>query len=91
MLPSQTQERSLQLKGMKLYSDNETRTHAKRTAMALAQEQAVRNHRVFVDQVLLSENLQLEDDLIHAVSVGTDSCRERGREGTRHCITVCCI
>ncbi len=73
------------------YSDNETPTHAKRTAMALAQEQAVRNHRVFVESTSTVRNLQLEDDLIQTVSAGMlEQIRVENEEkkGQEICITM---
>ena len=41
------------------YGDSETPAQAKRAAISLAQEQAVRNHRVFVQSATKVKNFQL--------------------------------
>ena len=52
------------------YGDDETPGQAKRKAIILAQEQAVRSHRVFVQSSSKIKNFQMEEDLIQNVSAG---------------------
>lgn len=73
------------------YGDNETPAQAKRAAMTIAQEDAVRNHRVFVESTSTVRKLQLEDDLIHTVSAGMlEQIRveKEEKKGQEICITV---
>lgn len=56
--------------GCYTYGDNETPAHAKKAAMALAQEQAVKSYRVYVQSSSTVKNFQLEDDLIQTASAG---------------------
>jgi hypothetical protein len=59
--------------------------------MAIAQEQAVRNHRVFVESTSTVKNLQLEDDVIQTASAGMlEQIRVENEEkkGQEICITV---
>ncbi len=77
--------------GCYAYGDNETPAQAKRAAMTIAQEQAVRSHRVFVDSTSTVRKLQLEDDLIHTVSAGMlEQIRveKEEKKGQEICITV---
>lgn len=65
--------------------DQETPARAKRAAEARAREQAVANHRVYVQSASTVKNFQLEDDLIQTVSAGLLSdvrtaFEEKGRE-----------
>lgn len=50
------------------YGDSETPIQAKRAAISLAQEQAVRSHRVFVQAATKVKNFQLEEDVVHTAS-----------------------
>lgn len=50
------------------FGDNETPAKARRAAIALAQEQAIRTHRVFVQSSTRVKNFQLEDDLVQTAS-----------------------
>jgi hypothetical protein len=52
------------------YGDNETPALAKSAARTLAQEEAVRSHRVFVQASSTVKNFELEQDLVHTVSAG---------------------
>lgn len=52
------------------YGDDQTPALAKRAALALAQEQAVRNHHVFVSSSSTVKNFQLEEDVITTASTG---------------------
>lgn len=73
------------------YGDNETPALAKRAAMAIAQEHAVRSHRVFVESTSTVRKFQLEDDLIQTVSAGMlEQIRveKEEKKGQEICITV---
>lgn len=73
------------------YGDNETPALAKRAAMAIAQEHAVRSHRVFVESTSTVRKFQLEDDLIQTVSAGMlEQIRVEREEkkGQEICISV---
>lgn len=50
------------------FGDDETPAKARRAAMAIAQEEAVRKHHVFVESSQRVKNFQLEEDLIHTAS-----------------------
>ena len=50
------------------FGDEETPAKARRGAMAIAQEQAIRSHRVFVESSIRVKNFQLEEDLIQTAS-----------------------
>lgn len=50
------------------FGDEETPAKAKRTATTIAQEQAIRSHRVFVESSTRVKNFQLEEDLIQTAS-----------------------
>ena len=73
------------------YGDNETPVQAKRVAIALAQEDAVRLHRVFVQSSSKVKNLQLEEDIVQTASaamleqVQVEKEEKRGQE---ICITI---
>lgn len=68
------------------YGDNQTPALAKRAALALAQEQAVRTHRVFVQSTSTVKNFRLEDDIITTASSGlleqihVDKQEQKGQE-----------
>ena len=61
---------SVRGQGCYTYGDTETPAHAKKAALALAQEQAVKSYRVYVQSSSTVKNFQLEDDLIQSASVG---------------------
>jgi hypothetical protein len=73
------------------YGDNETPTLAKRAATNLAQEQAVRNHRVFVQSATKVRNFQLESDVVQTASaallegIRVEKEEKRGQE---ICVTI---
>lgn len=50
------------------FGDEETPAKARRGAIAIAQEQAIRSHRVFVESSTRVKNFQLEEDLIQTAS-----------------------
>ncbi|MBH0203162.1 MAG: hypothetical protein HP496_12920 [Nitrospira sp.] len=50
------------------FGDEETPAKARRGAIALAQEQAIRSHRVFVESSTRVKNFQMEEDLIQTAS-----------------------
>ena len=52
------------------YGDDQTPALAKRASLALAQEQAVRSHHVFVDSSSTIKNFQLEEDVVTTASTG---------------------
>ncbi|MGE0642584.1 MAG: DUF4384 domain-containing protein [Nitrospira sp.] len=52
------------------FGDDETPAKARRGAMALAQEQAIRNHGVFVRSSSLIKNFQMEEDIVQTASAG---------------------
>ena len=56
--------------GCYTYGDNETPAQAKKSAIALAQDQAVKSYRVYVQSSSTVKNFQLEDDLIQSASAG---------------------
>lgn len=56
--------------GCYTYGDDQTPALAKRAALALAQEQAVRNHHVFVQSSATVKNFQLEEDVVTTASTG---------------------
>jgi len=68
------------------YGDNQTPALAKRAALALAQDQAVRTHRVFVQSSSTVKNLRLEEDIITTASSGmleqihVDKQEQKGQE-----------
>lgn len=77
--------------GCYAYGDNETPAQAKRAAQTLAQEHAVRSHRVFVQSATKVKNFQLEDDVIQTASAGMlDQIRVEKEEkrGQEICVTI---
>jgi hypothetical protein len=54
--------------GCYAYGDNETPAQAKRAAQIIAQETAVRSHRVFVQSNTKLKNFQVEEDVIQTAS-----------------------
>jgi uncharacterized protein DUF4384 len=57
-------------RGCYVYGDNETPALARRAAVTLAQEEAVRSHHVYVRSVSTVQNFQLRDDVIQTASAG---------------------
>lgn len=77
--------------GCYAYGDNETPAQAKRAAQTLAQEQAVRSHRIFVQSATKVKNFQLEEDVIQTASAGMlDQIRVEKEEkrGQEICVTI---
>lgn len=73
------------------YGDNETPAQAKRAAMSLAQEQAIRTHRVFVQSESKIKNFQLEDDVIQTASAAMlENVRveKEDKSGQKICVTI---
>ena len=68
------------------YGDSETPAQAKRVAISLAQEQAVRSHRVFVESATIVKNFRLEEDVVQTASaallerVRVEKEEKRGQE-----------
>ena len=78
-------------RGCYLYGDNETPALAKRAAVALAQEEAVRSHRVYVQSASTVENFQLRDDVIQTATTGMLQevrITKEERDGQRICMTL---
>jgi hypothetical protein len=77
--------------GCYAYGDEDTPAKAKKAALALAQEQAVKSYRVYVQSSSTVKNFQLEDDLIQSASAGMlqdvqiEKQEEKGRE---ICVTL---
>ena len=76
----------VQGRGCYTYGDSETPGQAHRAALALAQQDAVRSFRVYVESLTTVRNSQLEDDIIESASVGvlegvkTQNVDEKGRQ-----------
>ena len=73
------------------YGDSETPAQAKRAAISLAQEQAVRNHRVFVQSATKVKKFQLEDDVVQTASAAIlEGVRVEKEEKRRQeiCVTI---
>lgn len=72
--------------GCYTYGDDQTPALAKRAALALAQEQAVRSHHVFVQSSATVKNFQLEEDIVTTASTGMlqhtriDKQEQKGQE-----------
>ena len=77
--------------GCYTYGDDQTPALAKRAALALAQEQAVRSHHVFVSSKSTVTNFQLEEDIVTTASSGmleqihVDKQDSKGQEV---CVTI---
>ncbi len=73
------------------YGDSETPAQGKRAAISLAQEEAVRRHRVFVQSATKVKNFQLEEDVVQTASaallerVRVEKEEKRGQEV---CVTI---
>jgi hypothetical protein len=69
----------------------ETLAQAKKAARTLAEEQAVKSHRVYVQSASTVKNFQLEEDLIQSASAAElkDVQVEKGEEkGREFCVTI---
>lgn len=78
--------------GCYAYGDNETPSQAKQAAQAIAQEKAVRSHRVFVQSATKVKNFQLEDNVIQTASAGMLEQikveKEEKKGGQEICVTI---
>ena len=78
--------------GCYAYGDNETPAQAKQAAQTIAQEKAVRSHRVFVQSASRVKNFQLEDNVIQTASAGmleqVKVEKEEKKSGQEICVTI---
>ena len=78
--------------GCYAYGDNETPAQAKQAAQTIAQEKAVRSHRVFVQSASKVKNFQLEDNVIQTASAGmleqVKVEKEEKKPGQEICVTI---
>lgn len=82
---------TVQGSGCYKFGDEETPTKARRAAMAIAQEQAVRSHHVFVESSQRVKNFQLEEDLIQTASAAMlqeIQIEKEERKAQEICITL---
>jgi hypothetical protein len=73
------------------FGDEETPAKARKVAMALAQEEAVRKHHVFVESSQRVKNFQLEEDLIQTASAAMLQeihVEKEERKAQEICITI---
>src|SRR5687768_3972672 len=73
------------------FGDDETPAKARRAAVTLAQEEAVRRHRVFVQASTLVKNFQLDEDVVRTASAAflQDIVVEKeDRQNQEICITI---
>jgi hypothetical protein len=73
------------------FGDEETPAKARKSAMAIAQEQAVRSHHVFVESSVRVKNFQLEEDLIQTASAAMlqeIQIEKEERKAQEICITL---
>ena len=73
------------------FGDDETPAKARRGAIALAQEQAIRSHRVFVESSTRVKNFQMEEDLIQTASAAMlqeMQIEKEERKAQEICITL---
>ena len=73
------------------FGDEETPAKARKGAMAIAQEQAVRSHHVFVESSVRVKNFQLEEDLIQTASAAMlqeIQIEKEDRKAQEICITL---
>jgi len=73
------------------FGDEETPAKARKGAMALAQEDAVRKHHVFVESSQRVKNFQLEEDLIQTASAAMlqeIQIEKEERKAQEICITI---
>ena len=84
-------QESVQGQACYAYGDSETPAQAKRAAISLAQEQAVRSHRVFVQSSTKVKNLQLEEDVVQTASAALLErvrVEKEERRGQEICVTI---
>ncbi len=78
--------------GCYAYGDNETPAQAKQAAQTIAQEKAVRSHRVYVQSATKVKNFQLEDNVIQTASAGMLEQikveKEEKKAGQEICVTI---
>lgn len=77
--------------GCYTYGDDQTPALAKRAALALAQEQAVRSHHVFVQSASTVKNFQLDEDVVTTASTGMLQQIQIGKpeqKGQEICIAI---
>jgi hypothetical protein len=82
---------TVQGSGCYKFGDEETPAKARRAAMAIAQEQAVRSHHVFVESSVRVKNFQLEEDLIQTASAAMlqeIQIEKEERKAQEICITL---
>ena len=73
------------------YGDNETPALAKKAARSIAQEEAIKGHRVFIQSETTVKKFQLEDDVIHTASAAMlENIREvkEVKNGQQICVTI---
>jgi len=73
------------------FGDEETPAKARRGAMAIAQEEAVRRHHVFVESSARVKNFQLEEDIIQTASAAMlqeIQIEKEERKAQEICITL---
>ncbi len=90
---SQAEEKMEKVQGVGCYrfGDDETPGKARRAAIAMAQEQAVRAHRVFIESASRVKNFQLEEDIIDTASAAIlkDVIVEKEeRKSQEICVTI---
>jgi hypothetical protein len=88
--PSPTME-TVRGQGCYRFGDEETPAKARRAAMAIAQEQAIRGHRVFVESATRVKNFQLEEDLIQTASAAmlyNIHVESEDRKAQEICLTI---
>lgn len=77
--------------GCYAYGDNETPAQAKRAAQTIAQEKAVRSHRVFVQSTTKLKNFQVEEDVIQTASAAmlqNVKIENEEKKGQEICVTI---
>src|SRR5688500_14325846 len=90
---SQAEEKMEKVQGVGCYrfGDDETPGKASRAAIAVAQEQAVRGHRVFIESASRVKNSQLEEDINDTASAAIlkDVIVEKEeRKSQEICVTI---
>ena len=78
-------------KGCYSHSDDETRTLAKKKALARAREQTVSGYQVWVESKAEVKNFQLQEDLIQTISAGMlhkVTINEEIWNGTQICVVI---
>ncbi len=77
--------------GCYTYGDEETPDKARRTALALAQRQAVESYRVFVQAATTVKNHVTQEDLVHSASAAVlraVQIEKEEEQGRRICLTI---